>query len=180
MIFANAWAQKTKTEIPKHRAKSANNQGKEVSGTFGTVNRDSGKSVDGNLGTFDTVNPLSEKQNINCPNGNSVSIPEIRNHRAKSANNQGKEVSGTFGTVNRDSEERTGNPAREFIELAQRGAVTLHTDQSGGLWWAAPGFRDDPDSLAWLAGLWSEAWPDLFRLLDVGDLDHLLGKRRII
>jgi hypothetical protein len=65
-------------------------------------------------------------------------------------------------------------PAREFLDLAGRKIVTLHTDRRGGLWWTSPPYEDDPASLADIASIWSEAWPDLFRLLEAGDLDPYL------
>ena len=76
----------------------------------------------------------------------------------------------------RNSEE-ISSPAREFLELAVREFVTLHTDGRGGLWWTSPRYADDPGSLSYISEVWGEAWPDLFRLLESGGLDHFLPKR---
>ncbi|TVQ99287.1 MAG: hypothetical protein EA399_07800 [Desulfovibrionales bacterium] len=64
--------------------------------------------------------------------------------------------------------------ACEFLVLALRGFVTLHADGRGGLWWSASAYKDDPGSLGSLADLCCKSWPDLFRLLESGDLEHLL------
>ncbi|SMP42425.1 hypothetical protein SAMN06295888_10284 [Desulfonatronum zhilinae] len=76
----------------------------------------------------------------------------------------------------RNSEE-ISSPAREFLELAVREFVTLHTDGRGGLWWSSQKYFDDPGSLGYVSEIWSEAWPCLFKLLTSGGLDHLLHRR---
>lgn len=98
-------------------------------------------------------------------------------HAIPESENNTQSLFGHFGQAIPNSEKHTGTPALEILDLAERGIVTLHTDGRGGLWWTAPSYQEDPGSLCWLSDLWGESWPDLFRLLEAGGLDHLLPKR---
>lgn len=195
MSFAAEWARTAKSKNPEHRAKSAKNQAvgifgtfgtinpesvknaSGIIGTFGTINKDSVKSILGNFGTFDTTNPPQKEQTAIFPGANSDPLPKNGKHRAKSANNRIEENFGTFGTVNRESENCTHNAAIEFLDMVKGGHAHLHTDGRGGLWWTSQRYADDPGSLSYIADVWEEAWPGLFRLLASGGLDHLLPKR---
>ena len=177
MSFAAEWARTTKSKTPEHRAKSAKNQAEGIFGTFGTINRESLKSFLGNFGTFGTTNPPQKEQTATPHSESGEPLPENGKHRAKSANNRIEGNFGTFGTVNRESENCTHNAAMEFLEMVKLGHAHLHTDGRGGLWWTSSRYADAPGSLSYIAEVWSEAWPGMFRLLDSGGLDHLLGKR---
>ncbi|WP_031385782.1 hypothetical protein [Desulfonatronum thiodismutans] len=67
--------------------------------------------------------------------------------------------------------------ALEILDMARRDFIRLHADQSGGFWWTAPDYENDPGSLAFIADVWLEACPAMFRLMESGGLDHLLTKR---
>lgn len=62
-------------------------------------------------------------------------------------------------------------PAKEFIEYARMGMARIHTDGKGGLWWSTK--YQDGDSIEFLAGLWMEAYEELFQALYRGELDGL-------
>lgn len=71
----------------------------------------------------------------------------------------------------------TRSAAIEILDMARRGFIRLHADSKGGLWWTAPTYENDPGSLAYIADVWREAFPAMFKLLESGGLDHLLPKR---
>jgi hypothetical protein len=159
MSFASTWISKSKSETPDHIDNIDNNQCKGIFVDIvdtKTVHF-SGKSVS------PTQNGVSESKTPNP-------IDNIDNNRK-----QGIFVDIVDTTP--VSGKQIGTPAREFLDLAGRGIVTLQTDGRGGLWWAAPRYEDDPASLANIADLWTEAWSDLFRLLGAGGLDRLLHRR---
>lgn len=60
-------------------------------------------------------------------------------------------------------------PAKEFIELARRGEVGLHTDGEGGLWWSA-----DLQDTRRIQKLWLRAYRGLFQMLYQGELKEIL------
>ena len=49
--------------------------------------------------------------------------------------------------------------AHVFRDLVAGGHVRLHRDGRGGVWWTAPDYDRDPGSLAWVAEIWTTAWP---------------------